>query len=370
MHADLEGTYLDGQSAVRYRASVRMTPMNLQILVEGRETRCWPWEEVRQLRNFYGEGQIRLERGGNTPEVLLVPTLSFFQRLEEAAPGKRRYFRKPLRKKKWAEIALLSALGVTGVTAALYLWGIPALASRAAAHIPVAWEERMGQAAVEPMVPPEKRCVDTNRARKIEEIMNTLTSSLSNSPYTFRVIVANHSAINAFAVPGGTIVVFRGLLEKTRRAEELAGVLAHEIQHVIHRHATRAMLQQVSVTLLLAALMGDARAMTYSLEGVQAVGMMRYSRQYEDEADEEGIKLIMASGIDPQGMITFFETIQKESEKSLKLPAYLSTHPDLMDRIQRLKQLAGKARPTAGKLLLGCNWEDMHGFCGSADPAH
>ena len=367
---DLEGTYLDGQTARRYLARVRLTPLELHILVEGREARCWPWKEVRQPRNFYGEGQIRLERGGNTPEVLVVPAPSFFQRLEEAAPGRRKYFRKPRRKKKWAAIALLSALGVAGMAAVLYLWGIPALATRAAAHFPPSWEERLGQAAVEPMVPPEKRCADTNRARKIEEILETLTHSLPGCPYTFRIIVANHSAVNAFAVPGGTIVVFRGLLEKTRRAEELAGVLAHEIQHVLHRHATRAMLQQASIKLLLAGLMGDSRAMTYSLEGVQAVGMMRYSRQYEDEADEEGMKLILASGIDPQGMISFFETMHAESEKSLRLPAYLSSHPDLEDRIRRLKQLAGKSRPDPARLLPGYNWEDIHGFCGSAAPPH
>ena len=242
------------------------------------------------------------------------------------------------------------------------------MASIAASHIPVSWEERLGQAVVEHLAPEEKQCSDLIRAREIQQILTTLTSSLPKSPYTFRLIVVNQSAVNAFAVPGGTLVIFKGLLQKTHTAEELAGVLAHEIQHVLRRHATRAMLQQVSMRLLLAALVGDARAMTYGLEGAQAVGMLRYSRQYEEEADEEGMKLLMASGINPHGMITFFETIQEESEKSLKLPTYLSTHPELKDRVQRLKWLAGRSPYASVKLLQDYDWKDIYGFCGADDP--
>jgi predicted Zn-dependent protease len=368
MNAELEGYYLDGQTALRQRVRVRLTPIALQIITEAGETLFWPWEEVRQPRNFYGDTQIRLERGRNTPEVLLIPAPLFLEKLKEVAPERRRHFRNPTRRKKWAVVAFLSALGVIGIMAPLYLWGIPTMASIAAAHIPVSWEERLGQAVVEHLAPQEKQCSDSGRAQRVQEILTTLTSSLPKSPYTFRVVVVNQSAVNAFAVPGGTIVICQGLLEKTYTAEELAGVLAHEVQHVLHRHATRAMLQQVSIRLLLAALVGEARAMTYGLESAQAVGMLRYSRQYEEEADEGGIKLLMASGVNPHGMITFFETIPKESEKSLKLPAYLSTHPELKDRIQRLKWLAQNSPYASVKLLQDYNWKDIYWFCGADNP--
>ncbi len=365
MNAELEGYYVDGQTALRHRVRIGLTPSALQIITEDGETLSWPWEEVRQSRNFYGDGQTRLERGRNTPEVLLIPGPLFLEKLKEVAPEQRRHFRNPTRRKKWALVTFLSALGVVGVLAPLYLWGIPTMASIAAAHIPVSWEERLGEAVVEHLAPQEKQCWDWGRAQRVQQILSTLTSSLPKSPYTFRVVVVNQPAVNAFAVPGGTIVIFQGLLEKTYTAEELAGVLAHEIQHVLHRHATRAMLQQVSIKLLLASLVGDARAMTYGLEGAQAVGMLRYSRQYEEEADEEGIKLLMASGVNPHGMITFFETIQKESEKSLKLPTYLSTHPELKNRIQRLKWLAERSSYTSVRLLQDYNWKDIYWFCGA-----
>jgi predicted Zn-dependent protease len=175
--------------------------------------------------------------------------------------------------------------------------------------------------------------------------------------------VVNDPAVNALAVPGGTIIVFRGLLDKTRSPEELAGVLAHEVQHILQRHATRALLQQLSMKVLLAAAVGDAKGLSYGLEGARILGMLRYSRQYEDEADAEAIRLLVACGIDPRGLAAFFEAIQADREASLKIPAYLSTHPDMEGRIQRLRTLAAEAPAPRTRLLPGYDWRDMHNIC-------
>jgi predicted Zn-dependent protease len=135
------------------------------------------------------------------------------------------------------------------------------------------------------------------------------------------------------------------------------------MQHILQRHATRALLQQVSMKILLAAAVGDARGLSYGLEGAQTLGMLRYTRQKEEEADRGAIQTLIASGIDPRGLSTFFETVQKESKKSLKFPSYLSTHPDLEERIQRLKALTANAPiPTIG-LLPGYDWRDLHNLC-------
>lgn len=363
MHADLEGYYLDGRTAIRHRAGVRLTPQELQIVLENGHSVSWPLKEVRQPRNFYGDEQIRLERGGETPEVLLVPASSFLRKWKDISPGGEKRFHSPGRRKKWAVAILLSALGAMGVLAGLYLWGIPALASFIAPRIPVSWEESLGQSVVSTLAPAEKRCLDSARRKRVEEILARLASTVPQAPYSFRVVVVNHRSVNAFAAPGGTIVVFQGLLENTRTPEELAGVLAHEMQHILRRHATRALLQQVSMKVLLAAAVGDAKGLSYGLEGAQALGMLRYSRQSEEEADREGIRMLIASGIDPRGLLTFFETIQKDGEKSLKFPVYLSTHPDLQARIQRLKTLTAGAAASYPPLLPSYDWKDIHGFC-------
>jgi Zn-dependent protease with chaperone function len=363
MSSDLEGYYMDGRTAERHRASVRLTPMGLQITLGNKNTFFWPMEEFQQSKNFYDEEQVRLEKGGDTPEVLLVPSSLFLKKITEIYPEKKKRFRPPTRRKSWVWVVVLSAAGVVGVTASLYLWGIPAMTSLITPYIPVSWEERLGQSIVDTVAPVEKRCGDSTRSKKVQEILNTLGSSVPHSPYKFRVTVVNSPVVNALAAPGGNIVIFRGLLEKTTTPEELAGVLAHEMQHILKRHATRALLQQVSMKILLAAAVGDARGLSYGLEGAQTLGMLRYSRQKEEEADREAIQTLITSGIDPRGLSTFFETVQKESKKSLKLPSYLSTHPDLEERIQHLKALTANAPiPTIG-LLPGYDWRDLHNLC-------
>jgi predicted Zn-dependent protease len=197
----------------------------------------------------------------------------------------------------------------------------------------------------------------------LEEILARLASTVPEAPYSFRVIVVNHPSINAFAAPGGTMVVFQGLLEKTHTPEELAGVLAHEMQHILRRHATRALLQQVSMKVLLAAAVGDAKGLSYGLEGAQTLGMLRYNRQSEEEADREGIQMLIAAGIDPRGLPAFFQTIQKDGEKSLQLPSYLSTHPDIKDRIRLLNNLVAGAPASSPRLLPAYDWKDIYGFC-------
>jgi Zn-dependent protease with chaperone function len=363
MHTDLEGYYLDGRTAIRHRVAVRLTPLELQIVLENGNTLSWPWKEIRQPKNFYGDERIRLERGGDTPEVLLVPGSLLLKKWKDISPDGKGRFHAPARRKKWALAVLFSALGAAGVLTGLYLWGIPTLASFIAPHIPVSWEEHLGQSVVNSLAPPAKQCPDSARQRRVEEIVARLASAVPRAPYTFRVIVVSHPSVNAFAAPGGTMVVFQGLLEKTHSAEELAGVLAHEMQHILRRHATRALLQQVSMKVLLAAAVGDAKGLSYGLEGVQTLGLLRYNRQSEEEADREAIRMLTASGIDPRGLLVFFQTIQKESEKSPKLPSYLSTHPDPEERIQRLSALVAGAPVSSPRLLPDYDWKDIYGFC-------
>jgi Zn-dependent protease with chaperone function len=363
MQTDLEGYYMDGRTAERHRVRVRLTRTGLHIFLENVGVIPWPLEEIRQSGNFFGDDQIRMERGGDTPEVLLVPGGLFLKTADAVWPASKKRFRAPKRGRKWARAVLLSAAAAAAVLCGLYFWGIPALVSFLAPRIPVSWEEQLGQSVARQLAPSEMRCTDSVRARKVEEILAALASSVPDHPYSFRVIVVNDPAVNALAVPRGTIIVFRGLLDKTRSPEELAGVLAHEVQHILRRHATRALLQQLSMKVLLAAAVGDAKGLSYGLEGARVLGMLRYSRQYEEEADAGAIRLLVASGIDPGGLAAFFEAVQADRQASLKIPAYLSTHPDMEGRIQRLRTLAAEAPAPRTRLLPGYDWQDMHNIC-------
>ena len=364
-----DGFYLDGRTAARRRVSIRPMRTGLEISTEAGATLWWPYPEVRQTQGFYAGEQVRLERGGELPETVLVDDASFLGALREVAPELGRRFHDPARRRVRVQLTLLAALAVVGATAGLYLWGIPALAAILAARVPVTWEERLGAAIVGELAPTGKRCADPARQRAIDAIAQALTATLASPPYTFRVLVVDARPINAFAAPGGYVVVYRGLLERTERPEELAGVLAHEFQHVLHRHVTRALFQDASTGLLLTALTGDVTgALAFGLEAARTLGKLRYSRAAEEEADADGMQMLLAAGIDPSGMVAFFELLRKEAPSLPGALEYLSTHPTTERRIERLQALAAAAEPPrpARPLLPDREWADVKRICATA----
>jgi predicted Zn-dependent protease len=180
--------------------------------------------------------------------------------------------------------------------------------------------------------------------------------------------VADSSTINAVAAPGGAIVVFRGLLERTESAEELAGVLAHEFQHVLHRHATRMIFQHASAGILMAAVVGDVSAVVaFGLEGARMLGDLSMSRQAEAQADRDGMQMLHDAGIDTAGMVTFFEKLAALSGDPGR-GRYLMSHPAPQERLTTMRALSAQWPRPAQRLMPDYAWSDIKSMCGSATP--
>lgn len=364
MKTDWEAYYLDGRTPARQRATIRLMRSGIELTTESGSRLWWPYAKIRQTQGFYAGEEVRLEKGGEIPEALLVSDPAFLTALRRITPEMAARFHDPAHRRVRAKLTLIAAFAVIGITLGLYFWGIPAMADLVASRVPASWEEHLGASVVEQLAPPSRRCIDPTRMRAIEEIMTTLTDTLLDSPYTFRVMVVNNSAVNAFAAPGGYIVVFRGLLEATQAAEELAGVLAHEIQHIVKRHTTRMLIQHASTGLLLAALTGRASdPSAFGLEAARTLGVLRYSRGHEEEADTEGVRMLVAAGIDAHGMIRFFESLSEGEKDTPEFLKYVSTHPSTADRIERLKSVVAQEEGKPVKLLPDYDWKDIHRMC-------
>lgn len=357
--------YLDGRSPVRRPATVRIMATGLEISLDGGGTLWWPLAEVRQTQGFYAGEQVRLERGA-VPEVVVIDDLAFVTALARASPRRSARLHDPARRGLRLRLTVLAALGAIGAAAALYAWGIPALAGVVAGRVPVAWEERLGESVVSHVAPPDRRCGDAERLRILDGLLAEVTAALPRRDYRFRLLVVDAEGVNAFALPGGRIVLLRGLIERTGSAEELAGVLAHEVQHIVHRHTTQALLRHASTGLLVAATVGDVSGMmAFGLESARALSALSYSRRAEEEADLEGMRLLLAARIDPGGMVSFFETIGgRERGAGRSAFGYLSTHPATDDRLARLEALARSAPPETRRLLPDYAWRDIDRVCG------
>lgn len=188
--------------------------------------------------------------------------------------------------------------------------------------------------------------VDDPEVRQyIREVLDRLVRSIPPQPFEFQSAVILHNALNAFAVPGGHIYVFTGLLMNMENEAELAAVLAHELAHVTQRHVASRMerAQYLTIGSLLAAIAGIAlggpagAAAAVTAVGAGQSAMLNYSRLDESESDNIGLQYLMAAGYPPKSMIDGFKIMRQKSWMTgMSIPTYLSTHPAIGDRINSL----------------------------------
>lgn len=356
--------YIDGRTAARHRVTLTVTPAVLQIAMPDGSSKRWPYGQIRQTQGTYSGEPVRLEFGPEPAEAVVIDTPALLSEIHTVAPGIAPHFHNPSWRHARLGWTLGAALGVALMLIGLYRWGILGIASAATPYVPVAWEESLGRQIVEHLAPETQHCRNPERLRKIEQIVQTLAATRPTSPYRITLSVVDDPAVNAFAAPGGQVVVLRGLLEQTTSPEQLAGVLAHELQHVYQRHTTRAILEQTAGTLLLTAISGDlSGGLAWGLEGARTMGSLHYSRTHETEADLEGLRMMQAAHLDPAAMITFYGTMQRSEQDHAGPPDFLSTHPDMGERLATLIALAGPPPLDAQQLLPGEDWKDIRTLC-------
>lgn len=194
----------------------------------------------------------------------------------------------------------------------------------------------------------------TAEVQRIGELIVTHTDAVS-SPWKFKFhLLADTHTINAFALPGGQVFITLGLLDKLQTEAQLAGVLSHEMGHVLERHSAQQMAKsQLGQMFVVAA--GTAASdsnnpgrftnATMVAAVVNHMFQLRYSRHDESEADQWGLKLMMQSGFDPKAMIEVME-ILKASGNSEHTPEIFQTHPNPDLRIQQIKAYLAEHPPS------------------------
>jgi predicted Zn-dependent protease len=176
--------------------------------------------------------------------------------------------------------------------------------------------------------------------REVVSYVNDLGQSLARvskrSNLTYHFYVVDSDEVNAFAVPGGHLYVNRGLIETAGNESELAGVMGHEIGHIVGRHSARQMSQQYGIQVLAGLALGrDPGLLAQLTASILATGaMMRYSRAMESEADAYGVEELHDAGIDPNGLPVFFDKLMQmeQSGEGGAIEKYFSSHPAPGDR--------------------------------------
>ena len=229
---------------------------------------------------------------------------------------------------------------------ALFLWfGSDLLVKFAVSRIPVEWEQQLGEAAYRDFLAQQTVINEGPAIAAVKEISQRLVEKISDNPYKFEVSVVKSEVVNAFALPGGYVVVFTGLMKKAESGEEVAGVLSHELNHVLQRHGLERIVRQLGLIAVVTIVFGDQQGLIGLMKqlGVELL-TLKFGRDQETEADVTGLQLLHRAKIDPAGMIRFFDRLSEKDKERVEI---LSTHPMSEGRAARLKaEVAALPRQT------------------------
>lgn len=272
-------------------------------------------------------------------------------REKESVEAVRTWMREPqqTRKKQVRKRWIMATAGVWLIFLAFFL-GSSAIFSFIARGIPRDWEEALGKSSRDTFITtlsylPGTRgiCAIGTADKGLQDLVARLSEAAPIKGYSFTLTVLDADLVNAFALPGGYIVLSTGLIRACESPDELAGVLAHEMAHVTERHGTARMLRYYTWTMFLKLFSGND-----SMAGNLAQMLITSSFDRDDErsADLLGAARLAQAGINPMAMADFFSRLQdKESTSYSKLYGYIASHPALGERKEYIRRSLGMPRP-------------------------
>lgn len=265
-----------------------------------------------------------------------------------------------MRRKRMHNRAMFAAISAVLIAIpVVLLLNMGWLTGIAARQIPASWEAQLGKAALGQYQVQADMIQDPQTAKLLTELTDVLTQAVPESRYKFHSYVARDPSLNAFALPGGYVVVNSALLVRADSAEEVLGVLAHEISHVSSQHGMRNLIASAGLFLTLQAALGDASGLLTTIASAAPLLLsQKYSRGFENEADAQGFELLQRARIDGRGMVSFFEKVKAEEERRraqvreqvgdgagavlTETPEFLATHPTTDSRIERMREKAAR----------------------------
>lgn len=361
-----EGIYFDGETSARHAVTVEVDPAALVVRADdGKVLARWPYGELEELSA--PDGVLRLGRVGNPKlERVEVRDVALAGVIDELSlPVDRTGVRTRRSRRRvlvWSVAAMIS-LVLVGV------YGVPLLAVRLAPFIPLSVERRFGEAVdtrVRAMLDPREQGQDfecgwrdTERSGRtaLDRMVNRLEQAAA-LPIPLSLVVVRRKEANAVALPGGHVYVFEGLIDKADSADEVAGVIAHEIGHVAHRDGTRSVLQAAGLSFLFGLVLGDFVGGGAVIIAARTVLQLAYSREVEAAADLYAVELMAKAGGDPRALGTVLTRITGSIEPGSKI---LLNHPQTKDRVVAINAAAG-AR-TGTPMLTPAEWAALRRVC-------
>ncbi len=364
--------YFDGTCSARNDVVVEAATAGLQIYSSNRRLLDeWLYTELR--RQAAPDGVLRLGRNGETllarlevrDGALAAAIEDRAVTLDRGGAAERRLRRK---------VVILSLAAVVSLIFTAII-GVPVLATRLAPLIPISVEQKLGT-AVDSQI---RATLDTKHLgagficdagangaaglAALDKLVGRLKTAAA-LPYPLHVDVVRRADFNAFALPGGHIYAFQGMIDRAQTPDEVAGVLAHEIGHVAHRDGTRTVLQAAGLSFLFGMMLGDFVGGGAVVIAAKTVVRSSYSRRVEAAADTYSVGLMRKAGGDPRALATILARVTADKAEGIKI---LADHPDTKDRVVAINAMAPTGATTP--LLGAADWAALKQICATSPAA-
>jgi Zn-dependent protease with chaperone function len=304
------------------RVQVSLLKNKISILLQNKREVFWYYEQIKR------ENVYTFKYAEYPPQTLQLSSSAFADELENRImKGSKR-----ANVGKMAPLLKIILFFFAFLLIAYFLL-VPWIASALAGRFPVSYEKSIGEQTFNAMK--ADFVIDEKRTAYVNQFFDELKIP---SKYDVQIVVVKGELVNAFALPGGRIVVYDQLLNKMDSYPELAAMLAHEFTHVENRHTIKTLFRQLGSKVFLSLIVGDAGAVGgVIVNNADDLKTLSYGRSLESEADENGARLLADRKIDCAGFVRLFQLLKKEVKES-EPTEWVSSHPNLDNRIKKIQE--------------------------------
>jgi Zn-dependent protease with chaperone function len=347
--------YFDGLSSRRRAVSLGFGD-GLEINEDGRAAAAWPYGDIRRADSPSGTLRLScltapaLARLEIRDAAVAAQLSSRCARLDQDVPG------------RGVGAIVGWSLAAAASIVAVVLVGVPLAADRLTPLVPQALERRLGDVAEAQLrtVFSGKVCDNPAGSAAFIKLVNAVREAGSFEASVESAVLSSPIP-NAFALPGGKVYLFSGLLAKADSADEIAGILAHELGHVRNRDGTRTLIHNGGTSFLIGLLFGDITGSGALIFASRSLVTASYSREAEQDADSFAISVMHRLGRSPKPMgELMFRVTGKEADSGLTI---LANHPLTEDRLARMSK--EDAPPSGPPLLTPQEWKSLKAICES-----
>jgi Zn-dependent protease with chaperone function len=360
----LHSAYFDGDTPV---------PQDVTLMVEEQERVLeiglpasvsvgvrWPLDEIRVLDDIAGQEGVILRWTGDPLARLHLrdsDVMRYMHHLGRRAPPKGRG-----RLAVWAFAAVAAVAFQVGVL-------VPLLANQLATYVPPAGERALGEATFGQIrqalagtgLPPLPVCENEKGVAALEKMLVGLGVERGTDD-AIKIFVLDHEMVNAFALPGGYVVFFRGMIDAAQSPNEIAAVMAHEVGHVVNRDPTRHALRSAGSIGILGLLFGDFAGGAAVLFMTEKLISANYAQAAESGADEFAYTALEDAKVSPAALGDMFERLRDKYGDTEGVVSHFVSHPTLTSRIERSRAEA-RATGEYGDILSDPDWINLKNIC-------